>query len=227
MDSILRKLQQTFESTIPMVAFALSLSACASTQVSLVSDPSGAKVYGKALGQGTEKYLGDTPLVIQANEIEVENDGSGPIILTFKKDGYYDFETLITELSAIDLQIQGELKRSSGLEDQNTLNKVVDDLFEAQRLAQVKRYDAALVKLQGIEKIAPRIAATYELQGGIFYIKRKYQEALDSFRTAVKYNPLNSESMRMINLIEKSFGITGSGSKLNLKGTKAPKKGGQ
>jgi hypothetical protein len=45
------------------------------------------------------------------------------------------------------------------------------------------------------------------MEGGIYYLQRKYPDALDAYRLAVRYNPRNAEAIRMRDMLEKKFGL--------------------
>jgi tetratricopeptide (TPR) repeat protein len=192
---------------VMLVALFSMLSGCATTRLSLFTNPQGAKVYAKPLGNGRFEFLGETPLQVQGTQIEKQYSGSGPIMIEFRKEGYQHTSTLVTELSSQDLVINQELVPQVGLEDLQRINAIIETMFECQRLVKVGRYDEALTKLKQLEKEAPQISITYELQGGIYYLQKKYPDSLDAYRLAVRYNPRNAEALRMRDMLEKKFGI--------------------
>jgi tetratricopeptide (TPR) repeat protein len=172
-----------------------------------MSSPSQAEVYVASLGDRKSKLVGETPIKMTAADLSKTYGGAGPVSLEFKKDGYTTVKTIITDLGAADLMINMELPPSSGLEDQVRLNSVIDSIFESQRLAKVGREDDALSKLRALEKEAPHLAATYELEGGIYYLQKKYRQALDAYTLASNYNPKNPQVVRMRNYLEISLGV--------------------
>jgi tetratricopeptide (TPR) repeat protein len=197
---------------IALALLASVWTACSSTQIALHTTPTQARVYAKSLGRGKLEYLGETPLYLKGEQLEKEYAGSGPVYLEFRKEGFKTGNTIVTELSYIDLNITTELTPESGFEDFTTVNILIDSMFECQRLVKVKRYDEALSRLTEVKRQAPQVSAVYELEGGIFYLQQRFQDALDSYRLAVKYNPRNAEALRMKNLIEDSFGLGRRGS---------------
>ncbi|MEO5969694.1 MAG: hypothetical protein ABIQ95_07175 [Bdellovibrionia bacterium] len=182
-------------------------SACSTGRITLLSSPSQAEVYVAALGDRKAKLVGETPIKMTSTELAKAYGGAGPIALEFKKDGYSTVKTIITDIGAIDLTVSMDLPPTTGLEDQVRLNSVVDSIFESQRLAKVGREDDALIRLKDLEKEAPHLAATYELEGGIYYLQKKYKEALDAYTLASNYNPKNPQVVRMRNYLETSLGV--------------------
>lgn len=184
------------------------VSACATTSLSLDSSPAKAKVVVKPLGAGATKVLGETPLTVRAADIESEYSGSGPITIEFIKEGYKPKTVLITELSAMNINLKVDLETLSGLDDPALLNAQIESLFEAQRLVRVRRFDEALKLINGIKQATPNLSATYELEGGINYMTARYRQALDAYRQAVKLNPRSVEAVRMRDLLAKNLGAT-------------------
>lgn len=180
---------------------------CATTRISLFTNPKGVQVYAKPLGSGRLQLLGETPLTVSASQIEKTYSGSGPVLMEFRKEGFQTETALITELSSQDLSINMEMVPSGGFEDLQRLNEVIETMFECQRLVKVHRYDEALKRLHDIKKQLPQISIIYEMEGGIYYLQRRYQDALDVYRLAIRYNPKNVEALRMRDLLEKTFGI--------------------
>ncbi|TNE97063.1 MAG: hypothetical protein EP326_12145 [Deltaproteobacteria bacterium] len=159
----------------------------------------------KPIDQMEYKAIGQTPLNFRADEIEKKYEGSGPISVEYRKEGYQSKKVMITELSAVDLKVKMELMAESGLEDQRRLNWVVDSLFEVKRLVSAKRYDDAIELLKKVKEAVPQVSAVYELEGGIYFIQNKLHAALDSYTMSVRYNPKNMESIRMKEFVEQKI----------------------
>lgn len=176
-----------------------------STYITFESVPNGATVYVKPIDQMEYKAIGQTPLNFRADEIEKKYEGSGPISVEYRKEGYQSKKVMITELSAVDLKVKMELMAESGLEDQRRLNWVVDSLFEVKRLVSAKRYDDAIELLKKVKEAVPQVSAVYELEGGIYFIQNKLHAALDSYTMSVRYNPKNMESIRMKEFVEQKI----------------------
>jgi tetratricopeptide (TPR) repeat protein len=179
----------------------LLLASCATGKLNLYSNPPKAEVYGGAMEDGKRKLIGVTPMVIRANVLSEKRNGTGPVVLEFRKDGYDSKEVVLTEVDIADLVVSADLTPRNGLADQQTINWVIETMFECQRLVRVKRLDEALSQLNDVQRLAPQIAAVHEMKGGIYYMQRKFADALDSYSTAVKYNPKNGEALRMVSVL--------------------------
>lgn len=183
------------------------LQSCSSATLTLQSAPAKADIYAAKLSGGAPKLIGQTPLTISASDLEKQVGGSGPVSLEYRKNGYQPAKTLVTDIGAVDLTLNLDLPIATGLEEQEKMNAVIDRMFEAQRLARVGRPDDALKKLKDLEKDAPQIAAIYELEGGIYFLKKQYKEAFDAYGLAAKYNPTNPVSSHMRSKLETTLGV--------------------
>ena len=183
------------------------LAGCSTSSVNIQSSPDEAEIYITPIGKNESKLLGKTPYVASGSLLVRENEGAGPALIEVKKDGYQTIRTLITELQSVDLSLNLKLNSISGLEDHEKLNSLLDRLFESQHLARRGSYDEALSQLKAVQKEAPQLAATYEIEGGIFYLQKKYQNALNAYEQAIKMNPKNMESIKMRSLLETALKI--------------------
>ena len=190
------------------VICALLFVSCSSTSVTLNSVPEKAKVVVKPLGSGAVKELGLTPLAVKSDEIEKAFAGSGPLLVEFHKQGYAKRAVLVTDLATQNIDLKVTLDALSGLDDPAEMNAQIETLFEAQRLVRVRRYDEAMKLIGKIKSKVPTLSAPYELEGGVYYISRRFPEALDAYRKAVKLNPRSVEAVRMRDMLEQSLGVS-------------------
>lgn len=192
---------------------------CSTSTVHLQSSPEKADIYVTAMGSGAPQKVGETPLMITSSDLLKAHGGSGPVDVEFRKEGYAPGKAIITDVGGMDLSINFELLTlptvaASSKEDEkdpekiNKLNKMLDSLFESQRLAKAGRSEDALALLKEIEKGNPQLAAAYELEAGIYYLKKQYKQALDAYTLAARYNVKNLDSIRMRNMLEQSLGVT-------------------
>lgn len=189
----------SLKSTFISFILGLALVSCGTTttRITFDSSPSKADIYVRTHSHDEFKKIGETPLVYRADEIERKLEGSGPLEVEYRKKGYRNSSVYITELAAMDLEVKMELISENGLEDQKLLNWVIDSMFEIKRLVSTKRYDDALTMIKSVKEAVPQVSAIYELEGGIYFLQRKYFYALDAYETAVRYNPNNLELIRM------------------------------
>ncbi len=181
---------------------ALLFSGCSTAMVTLESTPPAAEVFIRPYGSTESKQIGETPLNISASDLKRQSGPQGPVVLEFRKEGYLPYRAVITDLSASDFTLSGELTAVSGIDEQAKLNRVIDQIFEAQDLGRAGRQEDALVKLRALEREAPQVAAIYELEGGIYYLQKKFKEAFDAYNLALKLNPGEAQAVRMRALLK-------------------------
>ena len=182
--------------------------ACAGSRVTLESDPPGAEIFVSRPGQGEGRKIGQTPLTLSGAQLEKELGGALPVEIELRKPRFVEARTLIPEMASGELRISRKLRPETGFEDIVAINGMTDRLFEAQRLARNTRFEDALRILTELSKDSPQLAAVYELQGGIFFIQKKFKESLDSYSTAAKLNPKNGSVLQMRNLLETQLGVS-------------------
>ena len=193
--------------TIVMIGSLHILVGCSSVaNLNLQSNPTASEVWIAPLDGTNPKRLGQTPLLIQSDEAQKIAGTSGAVVLEFRKDGYISSRAMVTDLFPSDITVTSQLQRSTGLENIETLNTVVDRLFEAQRLVRAGRLEDAMRLAEGVEKEAPELSAVYEIQGGIYYLQKKPQQSFDAYQTSIRFNPKNMEAIRMRNYLGSQLG---------------------
>jgi tetratricopeptide (TPR) repeat protein len=179
---------------------------CSTAKFSLNSNPPKADVYATAIGGDKPKLVGQTPLSMRASDLRNEYNGSGPVILELKKPGFQDVKTIVTDLGASDLSLVIELPPDMTFDAIEGINDAIDLMFEGQRLARAGRFSDAIQELKQVEAKRPQLAAAYELEGGIYYVQKKFKEALDAYTIATRINPKNPQAVRMRDLLEEQLG---------------------
>ncbi len=190
-----------------VAACLLVLSACSTTNVSVDSVPSKAMVFMRPLGSSTLVQVGETPLQTNGEVLRTQMGSGGPVAIEIRRNGFKSAYVYLTESGAMDVDVKIELQSENGLENLDRLDAVIDGLFEAQRLARAGQYDESLKRLEQLEQAFPTIGAVYELKGGVYYLKKMIPESLNAYYMAIKYNPKNTESLKMRNALETKLGV--------------------
>ena len=181
---------------------AISCGCATESSLKIASNPPQADVYIDSLGNQSPKLAGQTPLVLKSSQIREKFAGSGPVEISIQKSGFEPVKTIVTDMGAGDLNLNVELPPEMVLEEVNGLNDSIDLVFEGQRLARAGRYADALSTIHRVEMQFPQIAASYEIEGGIHFLKKDYNQALDAYRTAIRLNPRNPNAIRMRDILE-------------------------
>ena len=194
-------------SCLAVLALSLITACSTASSLSFQSNPNGAEVWVSPLDGTSPKKLGTAPVLIQSDEAQKTAGTSGPVMIEFRKDGYLSSKSIVTDLASSEISLTAQLQRSTGLENIESLNAVVDRLFEAQRLVRAGRLEDSLKLIESVQKDAPELSALYEIEGGIYYLQKKLQQALDAYQTSIRFNPKNMEAIRMRNYLVSQLGI--------------------
>ncbi|MCB0392268.1 MAG: hypothetical protein KDD58_13330 [Bdellovibrionales bacterium] len=183
------------------------------------SVPEKAKVFVRPVGGGELVEVGITPTVISADKLKSSGGESGPVFVEVHKENFKVEKVLVTEIAATDMKLNFALQLQDentglqgpgrGLEDANNLNQAIDRLFEVKNFISLESYDQALNHLKVLEEKWPYLSATYELKGGILFLKKKYKDALAAYALSLKYNPNSVPSKQMRDSLERQLGIDG------------------
>jgi tetratricopeptide (TPR) repeat protein len=201
-----------FVSKIIFVSSLLFLSSCAMNSLSLMSNPPKATVSVRTGTNGTYKKLGETPLLMSPERLKELTKDAGPFTFEFSMPGFVSKTAVVTELDALDMTINLELKPEPKVESnkENNNEKVngsVDALFEVQRLIRGGRYDEARQKLDEVDKRTPGLSASYELRGGMYYLSKQYRESYDAYSQAASLNPESRDAQQMRKRLAKILGF--------------------
>ncbi|MCB0420922.1 MAG: hypothetical protein KDD61_07995 [Bdellovibrionales bacterium] len=179
---------------------------CASGVLTIDSNEREVDISVRYVGDGEYKPLGKTPLTMEASKvIEVAGNKGKAMVIELTKPGYMSRTVLVPNLdSGTDFNFRLQLTRqaSERAEDIAEKNKLIDDLFESQRLVKVGRYDDAIKLLDKIGEREPQLAAIFEMKAGVSFIKKDYTSSLDLYRQALRLNPGNVESLKMVQYLE-------------------------
>ena len=215
---MMKKLITVFQPLLLLGASLLFLG-CSTMSLTVNSVPEKAKVLVRPVGGGELVEVGITPAVISAEKLKSAGANSGPIFVEVHKEEFKVEKVLITEVAATDMkldfamQLQDENKglvgQTRGVEDVQGLNMAIDRLFEVRKFISLESYDQALNFLQILEDKWPYLSATYELKGGILFLKKKYKDALAAYTMSLRYNPNSVPSKQMRDTLEKQLGLDG------------------
>lgn len=187
------------------IIFLLLLFATSCSHMSVLnikSNPKDANVYARSLGSTGEVLIGKTPLEINSEDIQKKLNTKGLLVITIKKDQHYVEEFYLSDYSNRDIAISYNLRQLPQIDQAAKVDTIVAELFACQKLVRVHRFSDCLKILANLKKSYPEVSTIHEFEGSIFYLKEEKNKALQSFTTALRYNPKNNEARRMINIIK-------------------------
>ncbi len=198
-----------FSKAILIIIVIINIS-CSSSIVKISSTPSKADIFIRRLSDSTMKKIGVTPLTIRSDQVASDLDGSGPMYLELRKDEHYSKSAIVTDFNVRDIELNLKLDPKKFLKDSNKIDALINGLFNCQKLIRKRNYKEAKDTLTKLKNDFPYISVIYEFEGGIHLVEQQYSQALESFKTAIKFNPSNVEALRLKRAVEKQFNLAGN-----------------
>ena len=230
----MRKRSQIREVLILIIAM-ISMG-CSTGNLYLVSDQEGAEVFLRAVGQSNSESIGKTPLQRPLDQVISNPDTAKGLVLEIKKEGFVDKQVYLPGLRiSEDIEIRTQLQplpvaqgvdsegrdmrspaaiQAELIKEQETkvariyeTNTIIDQVFEIKRLIHVGRREEATKRISSLKEEYPNLSVLYELQGGIAFLGKNYQQALDEYSVALKIHPENLQILNMKRYLEKLLGV--------------------
>lgn len=177
-------------------------------RISVVSAPPGADVYVLSENGTRGKALGQTPMTIR--------DSSKTLVgLEVTKPGYTpNFVFLPMSGQSTDLRVKVNLVATNkdwfknALVDTQAqvLNEALLDILELQSLVVAGKDLEVEAYLKKIGNRYKRISAFHSLLGNYHYLKKRFDEAKDSYADAVDLDPGNIEAKTMLDFLNQKDG---------------------
>jgi tetratricopeptide (TPR) repeat protein len=171
------------------------------------STPKDSEVFIKPLSGGDYIKIGKTPFNIKIKELVNRYAKSSHFIVKISKENFKTKEFVMNNLADSDIKMDINLEIKDDLKQMKKFDIVINDLFEAQRLARSKDYDDSITKLEKASKDFPFLSVTQELLGSVYYLKKDFRKSLAYYSKALELNNENVHAYKMKTLIQKSLGI--------------------
>lgn len=198
--------KKTLKTSLLLATLSMGVGCSSNNTFKVTSSPEGAEVFARSVKSDTYSKLGVTPLVLETSQIKDDSLKEGPIYLELRKEGHEKSNILVTEMSSQDLEIYMKMTVQEKFQDAMRFDEVGNYLFETQRLIRLQNYEEAHKEIDKVLKDYPELSISHEMKGGIYYLEKKYKEALNSFRIAFRNNPKNMVARRMKAILEQQLG---------------------
>ncbi|NDD90806.1 tetratricopeptide repeat protein [bacterium] len=178
----------------------LGAGACASSSLSVRSEPSEGEVFVRK-GSSAPVKLGATPFVMTSDNAREWLGDSFELIV--KKEGYASQSIVVPKLalgatSQVDVSLKEASLPQSCAQQDLSLNEIASGVAQAQYFLSKRNYDESRRKIQELINKFPSVAALHTLLGNLFYIQKDFQSALEAYRRSKRIQPDNVETTRMI-----------------------------
>lgn len=179
---------------------------CATSKIVIKSEPSESEVYVRAVGSEEKKTIGKTPLTTSYSEIREAtkiDPASGEFFeLVIEKDDFQAQRLLIpaARMGHVETIVLAKLKSSES--EGKTVHRLLQHLFNAQKLANDREYERAQLELDKAFAIDAKFARGMSLRGSILFIQQKYEDSLKWFQKALDTDPQFEDAVKMISQIK-------------------------
>ncbi len=188
------------------ITFLLSTSLAFANQIKISSDPIGANIIVRDLNGLVNTKIGNTPFEGNVNDIAANFAKSNFFMIVIEKDGYETQSILVNDVLKSDLEMKINLIPRQDILHYRKLDKVVADLFEAQRLMRAGQHDNAIELLKRIEVDQPNLSIIPEFLGSAYYLKKDQKASLSMYEKAYRLNPENKDAFSMRSYLRKALG---------------------
>jgi len=187
------------------ISFVLVLSGCASN-LTIDSKPPQTEVFYVNQKSGEKKSIGVTPIQMPMLDFKSkigEDLQPGEFYkLKFEKKGFQTeeyhipvsrFGTLATKLNVT----LPEVKESSAQEEEQA-RTLIDRLFSAQRLAQLKEFERAQIEIDKIIADHPKFSRAMTMRAAIYFAQNNIQESIKWYEEALKIEPHMEDVIKIL-----------------------------
>lgn len=179
---------------------------CATSKIIIKSEPSDSEVYVRAAGSEEKKAIGKTPITMSFSELKDAtkiDPASGEFFeLVVEKKDFQTERMLIpaARMGHAETIVLAKLKSSEG--EGTTVHRLLQYLFNAQKLANNREFERAQLELDKAFAIDANFTRGMSLRGSIFFVQQKYEESLKWFQKALDNDPQFEDAIKMISQIK-------------------------
>jgi tetratricopeptide (TPR) repeat protein len=182
-----------------LILWVLTAIGCASGKIQVLSSPPQAEVFVGKDGKAPEK-LGETPLRLSTEELF--SGASEYVHIEIRKDGYNP-EGIVVPQAAFGMNVELSVKLKDDMSSlqvngQAALQKVARGIASAQMQISQRNYDRAETTLNSLLAEFPQISIFHDLLGNVYYLKKDLKRALTSYEEALRLDPENTETERLV-----------------------------
>jgi hypothetical protein len=192
----------------PLILLALLLGGCASSQLTVESDPAGADVFVVTTGNVKQK-LGQTPYTITPSQLPILFSSESQIQVS--KEGFHSESFFLPPqatgtLGRIQAKLTADTVSQTCIDSSNALTDATDAVAQVQRLIYAKNYLAAEKALSTYIVKFGSVPVFHSLLGNVFYLQKNLSRALESYQRARTLQPQNQENQRMVQRLSEMRG---------------------
>jgi len=170
------------------------------------SNPGQTEIFYITQKSGEKKPLGITPLQIPMLDFKTkisEDLQPGEFYkLRFEKKGFQSEEYLIpvSRFGTLTTKITVILKenKNNSAEEEKQAKSLIDRLFTAQRLAQLKEFERAQIELDKILTDHPQFTRAMTMRAAIYFAQNNIPESVKWYEEALKIEPQMEDILKIL-----------------------------
>jgi hypothetical protein len=195
-------------SGLTVLATLVLAQACATggARVEVKSTPEGAEVAVVRPNNGGLIPLGKTPLLLSPEQFP--DLGARLLTLQVRKDGYQSENIILPEGATAGLaQMNFTLRdanpsAATGKSNESAQNELARGIANIHKQVAKKNLDDAIRMIDNLLARYPRVATLYDLLGGVHYLRKDSNRALDAFKRSLDLEPNNAETSRLVEKLQ-------------------------
>lgn len=192
---------------ISLAAFSVLMSSCVTSKITVKSEPSESDVIVRAVGSEDRTPIGKTPLTISFREIQEKakvDPSSGEFFeLLIERKDHQSERFLIPSARMGHTETIVLAKLKSGETEGRLVHRLLQHLFNAQKLANEREFERAQIELDKALGLDENFTRAMSLRGSIFFVQKRYEESLKWFQKALEVDPQFDDAIKMIAQIKK------------------------
>ncbi|MDA8792399.1 hypothetical protein N9N67_04090 [Bacteriovoracaceae bacterium] len=192
---------------IILLGLILMTSLIKAASIQIDSNPIEAKIFVSPDGK-REIELGKTPYKQDLDDLIDNHVKKMSFILVIRKEGHEPYRIFMTKTGKVDIKLNANLEISRSIQNYKKQDKLIAELFDAQRLIRGRSFNEAISKLTKLEKDYSNMSIVYELKATTYYLMKNIENALAYYRKAFSINSENTDAYKMKEYLEKSLNLS-------------------
>lgn len=191
--------------------FTIILFAGCSSKLRVTSDPQDAEVFVHLPDQSERKSLGRTPLEIPwsdlSNKYGISPSSGDYLQVDIEKNEFKTDRILVPAHRTNSISTAVKVKLEPGISEGKVASQMIQLLFNAQKLANDKQFERALVELDKAFLLDSNFVRGLSLRGMILFLQGDLSESLKTYEKVTSIDPYYDDAIKMISFIRKKRGV--------------------
>jgi len=186
------------------VALILANLSCGTATFKATSEPEAAEIFLVPQDGKEKKSLGKTPLELPVPDLELQVSsmlqGESLVKISIEKQGYAPEVMYLPapRVMSQSTELFVKLQESKNAQHEMTVQKILDHIFLAQKLALTEQFERAHIEIDKVIVEFPKFARALSMRASIFYAQQNFAEAAKWYEAAITADPQLDEAVRLL-----------------------------